>query len=64
MGHMCHLQCPHLFAQTLTGQKVYKSVKIHTLPVEDFGKVYHGKGVNFQIHIPSVIFRLGLLQRE
>ena len=30
--------------------------KIHTPPVEDFGKVYHKESVNFQMHLPSVWF--------
>ena len=27
---------------------------IHTPPVEDFEKVYHKGGVNFQMHLPSM----------
>ena len=27
---------------------------IHTPPVEDFGKVFHKGGVNFQMHLFSV----------
>ena len=30
--------------------------KIHTPPVEDFGKMYHRGSVNFQVHIPAVWF--------
>ena len=34
-------------------------------PMEDFGKVYHRGGVNFQMHlIFCVIFISGLSQRE
>ena len=28
--------------------------KIHTPPVEDFGKVYHRGSVNFQMHLSPV----------
>ena len=30
--------------------------KIHKPPVEDFWKVYHRGGVNFQMHLSSVWF--------
>ena len=40
--------------------------KINTPPVENFGKVCHRGGVNFQMHRSTfcVIFRLGLSERE
>ena len=38
--------------------------KIHTLLVEDFGKVYYRGSVNFQIHLPSVRFVDATYYRE